>query len=110
MFLGDLLVLKLFPGDPMLDVFRDPLFKKCDRAFLIGGGRVFQRWMELFQSHGWSGSRHPKVLASSLCLAARDGLEFLQDLRRHPRAVLTSWQSGSLAVFPKAAWMLWISQ
>ena len=40
-FLGDFLVLKPFPGKPILDRpdFRDPLFKKCDRGFLIWGGR-----------------------------------------------------------------------
>ena len=43
-FLGDFLVLKPFSNYPILDHpnFRDPLFKKCDRGFLIKGGpRVF---------------------------------------------------------------------
>ena len=39
LFLDDFLVLKLFPGDPILDPpdFRDPLFKKCDRVSLNRG-------------------------------------------------------------------------
>ena len=42
--LGDFLVLKPFPGYPILDHpdFRDPLLKVCDRGLLIRGGpRIF---------------------------------------------------------------------
>ena len=46
MLMDYFLVLKLFPGDPILGPpdFRDLLFKKCDRGFLIrggGGGRFY---------------------------------------------------------------------
>ena len=41
-FLHDLLVLKLFPGDPILDLdppdFRDPLFKKNGTEVSLSGG------------------------------------------------------------------------
>ena len=42
-FLGYFLVLKLFPVDPILDppISGTPYLKKCDRGFLIRGGRVF---------------------------------------------------------------------
>ena len=53
-FLGDFLVLKPFPGYPILDHpdFRDPLLKVCDRGLLIRGDPVFfNRWTGFFR---WS--------------------------------------------------------
>ena len=48
-FLGDFLVLKLFPHDPILDhpdFFRDPLLKNATEFFLIGVA-VFFMWTGL---------------------------------------------------------------
>ena len=57
------MVLKLFPGDPILDppISGTPYKKKCDRGFLIRGGRFLLGGLDYHICLHWPLPNHPNV-------------------------------------------------